>query len=395
MFTFSSSYARDVFAQAQERLVTICENYVQEHNTSPDTLGTELPNILIAIQICEKQHNLISLGFLIHSTGEMLLGAGHKDKYQRWLELILSDTSIAADTNTRDLLLALIDDYANTLNSAGERSRALILYERLLSETEGDPLLQAFAHLGLGAVQLGASRIDLARNHWLQARANAQECNAPDIVTLANYFLGEPDNHSDVLVSLEQAPFSRKPKSANWRRYLWCQMQAMRHFQRKEYTHASTLYCEALQLATTLADERGKALAMFHLGEIARVQDRIDEALHYLHQSEDIARRMDDQTGLASIYASLGRLYLYQEQYSLALPNLRECVLLESAWGETRILAENLYWLGYALANTGRIEEAQDCFLRARAIFMHMDQERVTDVDRALARLEAALEAGT
>lgn len=231
MFTFSSSYARDVFAQAQERLVTICENYVQEHNTSPDALGTELPNILIAIQICEKQHNLISLGFLIHSTGEMLF--------------------------------------------------------------------------------------------------------------------------------------------------------------------ASTLYCEALQLATTLADERGKALAMFHLGEIARVQDRIDEALHYLRQSEDIARRMDDQTGLASIYASLGRLYLYQEQYSLALPNLRECVLLESAWGETRILAENLYWLGYALANTGRIEEAQDCFLRARAIFMHMDQERVTDVDRALARLEAALEAGT
>lgn len=394
MAKFSLSRFKKIHGQAEERLVAFCVEYAQEHPMAPDLLGAELPNILVAIQSCEKRHDWVTLGFLIHAADEALLNAGQRDDYLRWLEMVLADTGVATNADVRDLFLALIDDYATTLNSLGERDRALVFYHQMLSEAQDDRLMQAFGHMGLATIQLGAgaNQPELARQHLQQARVIAQQLNEPSIVNFANYFLGEPGDHADVLAGVEQTHQSHVPKAAGWRRYMWCQMQAMRHCQNRDYSAAITLYREAIQLALDLGDEQGRALALYQLGEIARVQDRLDEALVFLRQSEDIASRLKDHTGLASIYASTGRLHLFREQYDLALPYLRECVALESEWGETEVMGENLYWLGYAEANTGHVAEAKVSFLHARSIFERVAPNRVADVNQVLAKLDTALE---
>lgn len=392
MAKFSLSRFKKIYAQAEERLVAFAVEYTQKHPMTPDLLGAELPNLLVAIQSCEKRHDWVTLGLLIHGANEALLSAGQRDDYLRWLEIVLADTGVATNADVRDLFLALIDDYATTLNSAGERDRALALYHRMLGEAQDDRLMQAFGHMGLAAIQLGANQPELATQHLQQARAISQQLNEPSIVNFANYFLGEPGDHADVLAGVEQTHQSRVPKAASWRRYMWCQMQAMRHCQNHEYSAATTLYQEAIKLALDLGDEQGRALALYQLGEIARVQDRLDEALAFLRQSEEIASRLKDHTGLASIYASTGRLHLFQAHYDLALPYLRECVSLESQWGETGVVGENLYWLGYAEANTGHVDEAHVSFHRARSIFERVAPDRVADVEQVLARLDAALE---
>jgi len=392
MFKFLSSRSKKIYAQAEQRLVALCVEYTQAHPMAPDLLGSELPNILVAIQICEKRRDWVTLGLLIHAADQALLNAGRKDEYLRWLEIVLADTGVATNGDVRDLYLALMDDYATTLNSAGERDRALALYRRMLGEAHDDRLMQAFGHMGLATIQLSANQPELARQHLQQARVISQQLNEPSIVNFANYFLGEPGDHADVLAGVELPHQNRVPKAASWRRYMWCQMQAMRHCQNREYSAAINLYQEAIKLALDLGDEQGRALALYQLGEIARVQDRLDEALVLLHQSEDIASRLKDHTGLASIYASTGRLHLFQAHYDLALPYLRESVSLESQWGETEAMGENLYWLGYAEANTGHVAEAQVSFHHARSIFERVAPNRVADVDQVLARLDAALE---
>jgi len=392
MFKFLSSRSKKIYAQAEQRLVAFCVQYTQEHPMAPDLLGAELPNILVAIQICEKRRDWVTLDLLIHAADQALLNAGRSNEYLHWLEMVLADTGVATNGDVRDLYLALMDDYAATLNSAGERDRALALYHRMLGEAQDDGLMQAFGHMGLATIQLGASQPELARQYLQQARVIAQQLNEPSIDNFANYFLGEPGDHTDVLAGVEQTHQSRVPQAAGWRRYMWCQMQAMRHFQKDEYSTAITLYHEAIEAATALGDEQGKALALYQLGEIARRQDRLGEALDLLQQSEDIASRIKDHTGMAAICASTGRLHLFQGRYDLALPYLRECVALESQWGETEAMGENLYWLGYAEVNTGHVAEAEISFRHAHSIFERVAPNRVADVDQVLARLDAALE---
>jgi tetratricopeptide (TPR) repeat protein len=392
MFKFLPSRSKKIYAQAEQRFVALCVQYTQEHPMAPDLLGAELPNILVAIQICEKRCDWVTLGLLIHAADQALLNAGRSDEYLHWLEMVLADTGVATNGDVRDLYLALMDDYATTLNSAGERDRALALYHRVLDEARDDRLMQAFGHMGLATIQLGANQPEIAKQHLHQVRAISQQLNEPSIVNFANYFLGEPGDYADVLAGVEQTHRSCVPQAAGWRRYMKCQMQAMRHFQNDEYSTAITLYHEAIEAATALGDEQGKALALYQLGEIARRQDRLDEALDLLQQSEDIASRVKDHTGMAAICASTGRLLLFQGRYDLALPYLRECVALESEWGETEAMGENLYWLGYAEANTGHVAEAQVSFRGARSIFARVAPDRVADVDRVLARLNAALE---
>ena len=74
MITSSSSHAKDIVTQAQQRLVAYCAEYVQANEMATDLLDLELPNILVAIQICEKRRDWTMLGFLIHAANEALPG---------------------------------------------------------------------------------------------------------------------------------------------------------------------------------------------------------------------------------------------------------------------------------------------------------------------------------
>jgi len=62
------------------------------------------------------------------------------------------------------------------------------------------------------------------------------------------------------------------------------------------------------------------------------------------------------------LYSTIGLLYLKQERFDLARPYLEQSVDLAQEFGDQRQIAENLYWLGYAAANTGETKRAKQIF---------------------------------
>ena len=90
-----------------------------------------------------------------------------------------------------------------------------------------------------------------------------------------------------------------------------------------------------------------------------------------------------------ALYSAIGLVYLQQQRFDLARPYLEQSVTLEREAGDQRQVAENLYWLGYAVANTGDLEQAEQVFEESLAVFTRLDSPRAPDVRQALSRLRA------
>lgn len=165
----------------------------------------------------------------------------------------------------------------------------------------------------------------------------------------------------------------------------------MTAFAEGRYEQARHQYLEALELAREEGERQGEALALYQLGQIAHWEGDLPLALDCYRQSEAIARQMDDRTGLMALYSAIGLVYLQQQRFDLAHPYLEESVTLEREAGDQRQVAENLYWLGYAVANTGDLEQAEQVFQESLAIFTCLGSPRAQDAREALSRLHAVM----
>jgi len=103
---------------------------------------------------------------------------------------------------------------------------------------------------------------------------------------------------------------------------------------------------------------------------------------------------MNDHVGLALIYSVVGLVYIRQNRFDLSRPYLEESVRLEREYGHTPALGENLFWLGYALANTGDLARGKACFQEAKSIFLKTDPERVREIDEVIDQLCAVIASG-
>jgi uncharacterized protein HemY len=110
-------------------------------------------------------------------------------------------------------------------------------------------------------------------------------------------------------------------------------------------------------------------------------------ALEYYRQSESIARHLKDHTGLVLLCSSIGMVYLRQQRFDLALPYLEQSVMLARNSGDQEQLADNLYWLGYAVANTGDPRQAEQIFEEGLAIFRQLGSREAQKVRSVLSRL--------
>jgi tetratricopeptide (TPR) repeat protein len=80
-------------------------------------------------------------------------------------------------------------------------------------------------------------------------------------------------------------------------------------------------------------------------------------------------------------------VHLQMDHYDLARPHLEQCVSMLREDGDQERIADNLYWLGYALANTGDLDLAEQAFDESRKLFIEINPERVSNVDETLSRL--------
>jgi tetratricopeptide (TPR) repeat protein len=88
--------------------------------------------------------------------------------------------------------------------------------------------------------------------------------------------------------------------------------------------------------------------ALRHLGELAAVQGRMDEAETKLQHAIDLIRRSPDSNGqLAAALRGLSTVYTFQRRYELAEPLLQEAVAAVKPLGDTHpALADGVMLLG-------------------------------------------------
>jgi len=147
-------------------------------------------------------------------------------------------------------------------------------------------------------------------------------------------------------------------------------------------------YQAILNLFQKEGERQGEALVLYYLGLIAQGLGDLPNAISLYLQSEQISLLLNDRTGLMTIYSILGLAYLQSQQFVEARTVLEKAVLFEQESGSERKVADNLYWLGYAYANSGSVEQAKKVFITCKDLFTRLEPERVADVDELLSKIE-------
>ena len=161
-----------------------------------------------------------------------------------------------------------------------------------------------------------------------------------------------------------------------------------------KYDRAHQCYLDALETCREEGDAQGTAFVLYQLGLIAELEDNLEMALEYYRQSESIARQLKDHTGLVLLCSSIGMVYLRQQRFDLALPYLEQGVMLARNSGDQEQLAENLHWLGCAVANTGDVRRAERLFEESLGIFTQLRSPEAQKVRGVLAQLHRAVDSG-
>ena len=92
-------------------------------------------------------------------------------------------------------------------------------------------------------------------------------------------------------------------------------LQASRFLVAEEISKAQPMFERALLLFKNSGERQGEAIALFNLGIIAQRQNCSDDALSLYEESLRIAEELDDSTGLAGLYSSLGFLHLQRQDW--------------------------------------------------------------------------------
>jgi tetratricopeptide (TPR) repeat protein len=390
----TSNVAQEVYEVASRNFVHYYLSYAQIHRLDFDIQSEELANFQKALSICRQKQWWAKLGQLLEATRFSLQDRGHWIEYREWLELLLQEPNLASlllDEQT--LYLTLLDDYAGLIYTQGERTTAVEIYKAIIQTSDQQRhMIKAYAHYGLGQIYFTAGQFTEAAEQWQLAATIAEESGESEFTVITNYFLNKVEGTATSPISMEIKDGKSFPKAAIWKKYVDEQFRARQYFDAQELTKAQKAYTLVCNLARQVGDEDGLAMALFHLGEIANLMNQSSLALRYYHDSEEIAQKLNNYIGLTLIYTSIGRIHVWQERYDLARPYLEESVRLERRFGDTEALADGLYMLGYARANTGNLSEGAACFQEAKELFSKAAPEQTAKVERALSRLEAVLD---
>jgi len=384
---------RQFYSEANRRFVRFYLNYSRQNILDLEAQKEELENLLTALSISEQQAWWEIYLQLVETVRFLLLDLGYWLEYRHFLEQIVSHQNLFLDSEHQESYLHLLDDYASLLLSQGEPEKSSLLYQQIIdyaSEKRQSQLL-LFAYLGLGTIYFSSRQLDQAQKYWQLAATEGDVRGQTWVRLLTDYLLAFAKDETGSLLEVEiEAEYPLQNKD-HWKRYFEVTFQAWRHFNRQELSQAQQLFLEMAALAQQLEDQDGQALAFFQLGEIARMTDQFDQSLAHYRMSEQLALRMNNHLGLASVYAGIGRLHLLRNRYDLARPYLEMCVRLEQEMKNDRALAQNLYLLGYAAANTGDPGYAEKCFLQARTLFSRIDPDQASKIDETIERLRAVV----
>jgi tetratricopeptide (TPR) repeat protein len=370
--------------------------YAQASEADFVALDEEVANLLRALTSYSRLQAWPDIVRLVQALDIFLDMRGHWTEFRFWLEQIVNhDEAIADPTARLDVLLSL----AGVTSSQGDRGKAEEHYQEAihLAKQVDDKDRLGSAYYGLYTVYANQGRSDKAQECLERVLALARQSGDRLRENLARYFLNATD--------LARGGAEASPRILNLATQIarefghpgkafTSSLRAWSYLTLSKYSRARQHYLGALEHLRQEGDAQGTAFVLYQLGLIAALEDDLASALDYYRQSESIARQMDDRTGLVLLCSSIGMLYLQQQRFDLALPYLEQSVILARDCGDQAQVAENLYWLGYAVANTGDVRRAEQVFEESLEIFTQLCSPEAQKVQEVLAQLHRAIDPG-
>ncbi len=130
---------------------------------------------------------------------------------------------------------------------------------------------------------------------------------------------------------------------------------------------------QAKVLYQELNDERNVGRLMLNLGGLKLVLGKPGQAIEHLKASFALAVEADSQPDAAQALGSLATVHLHLADYDAADENARKALaLLEGRDDFPDEIGQSQLVLGRALLERGRLEEAEECFEAADAVFEQM-----------------------
>ncbi len=146
---------------------------------------------------------------------------------------------------------------------------------------------------------------------------------------------------------------------------------ATAYWRRHDHDEAISHYRRALDIRTTINDERGVAVVLNNLGSVYGAAGRYIEAAECLRKALAIRDKLGDELDRSYALHNLGHIQHEQRQFSQALPLLAEALQIRRQLGDPNAQAVTLHCLGDTLTGLRRYSEALGCLRTALTVFRH------------------------
>lgn len=154
-----------------------------------------------------------------------------------------------------------------------------------------------------------------------------------------------------------------------------------------ELAEARRLYNESLEIAKRLGNQSGIASTLHQLAMLAQVQGEMYEARRLYDESLEIAKRLGDQSGIAITLHNLGWLAQDQGQMDEARRLYGKSLEIKKRLGNQSGIAITLGQLGRIAEKEGRKVEASRLFREALSIFEKLGSPYATVTRQLLERV--------
>jgi tetratricopeptide (TPR) repeat protein len=386
-----NSKPRQVFEEAGLHFARYFLGLAASNPLDYATLEPEIDNLQSALEVLDRLRAWKDLGQLVGSINLLLRGRGSWHDSRHWLERALSHAEEIGDVILR---IELTESLADVTASQGERQQAIELYEKALqlARRKNNRLIEARVYYGLGTVHNSLGDTARAYTYWQNSLRLAEKIGDEPLIAVVGYQLGvlEEVSNDYELPKHNMTSVTELAKRLGLKE-LTSHLRAMTTFAQGNLKEAEAQYIEALEVSRQEGDKQGQALAVYQLGVIAHRQNNPQAALDLYRESESIVLQLGDDTGLKAVLSSTGLAYLKLQRFDHARSYYERSVALHRRSGHPSELAENLYWFGYALANSGDPIQAKTVFEESLAIFESLRSAQSAKVKSALDRLLQAL----